>query len=160
MDYKVSLFWLALVIFFAIIEGVTPQLVSIWFAGGALVSLIVSLFGAPLWVEVIVFVAVSAILLILTRPLVKRRFAKQIVKTNADALVGGEAVVTQAIDNVEGVGLAKIMGQVWSARSSGGDKIPEGTSVTVERIEGVKRIVSVKESEDAPSSGPEAGKEV
>ena len=160
MDYKVSLFWLALVIFFAVIEGVTPQLVSIWFAGGALVSLIVSLFGAPLWVEVIVFVAVSAILLILTRPLVKRRFAKQIVKTNADALVGGEAVVTQTINNVEGSGLAKILGQVWSARSATGETIPEGTAVTVERIEGVKLIVSVKESEDASSSGPEAGKEV
>ena len=160
MDYKVSLLWLALVIFFAIIEGVTPQLVSIWFAGGALVSLIVSLFGAPLWVEIIVFVAVSAILLLLTRPLVKRRFSKQIVKTNADALVGGEAVVTQAIDNVEGAGLAKITGQVWSARSATGEPIPEGTSVTVERIEGVKLIVSVKASEDEASSGREENKEV
>ncbi len=160
MDYRVSLLWLALVVFFAVIEGVTPQLVSIWFAGGALVSLIVSLFGAPVWVDVIVFVAVSAVLLALTRPLVKRRFAKQIVKTNADALVGGKAVVTQTIDNTEGVGLAKILGQVWSARSVTGETIPEGTAVIVERIEGVKLIVSVKESEDATSSGQEEDKEV
>ena len=164
MDWKVSLFWLALVVFFAIIEGVTPQLVSIWFAGGALVSLVVSLFGAPIWVEAIVFVAVSAILLVLTRPIVKRRFAKQIVKTNADALVGGDAVVTRAIDNTEGVGLAKILGQVWSARSADGGKIPEGATVTVERIEGVKLIVSEKKpaedaSKDVPSGGAEDGKE-
>lgn len=157
MDYKVSLFWLALVVLFAIVEGVTPQLVSIWFAGGALVSLVVSLFGAPLWVDVIVFVAVSAILLILTRPLVKRRFEKQTVRTNADALVGGDAVVTQGINNVEGVGLAKILGQVWSARSANGEEIPEGTAVTVERIEGVKLIVSEKKFPDKSPDGTPDG---
>ncbi len=148
MDIRVSLFWLALVVLFAVIEGVTPQLVSIWFAGGALVALVVSLFGVDVWIEIVVFVAVSALLLILTRPIVKRRFNSKTIRTNADAAIGGTAVVTRPIDNTEGVGLVKLGGQIWSARSSDGSKIPEGREVTVDRIEGVKLIVTEKSPED------------
>ena len=144
MDYKISLFWLALIVLFSVIEGVTPQLVSIWFAGGALVALIVSLFGVQLWIQIVVFVAVSALLLILTRPLVKKRINAKTVRTNADAAIGETAVVTQRIDNTEGEGLVKLGGQIWSARSDGGENIPAGATVTVLRIEGVKLIVTEK----------------
>ena len=153
MDYKISLFWLALIVLFAVIEGMTPQLVSIWFAGGALVALIVSLFGVDLWIEIVVFVAVSALLLVLTRPLVKKRINAKTVRTNADAAIGETAVVTTGIDNTEGEGLVKLGGQIWSARSDGGEKIPEGTTVTVLRIEGVKLIVAEKaHGEESDSS--------
>ena len=142
MDYTISLCWLALMIVFAIIEGATPQLVSIWFAGGALCALIVSLFGTPLWVDIAVFVGVSALLLILTRPLIKKRWGPKIERTNADAAIGKQAIVTARIDNTEGVGLVNLGGQIWSARSESGDPIDEGATVLVQRIEGVKLIVS------------------
>lgn len=142
MDYTVSLCWLMLVVVFAVIEGATPQLVSIWFAGGALCALIVSLFGVSLWIDIAVFVAVSALLLVLTRPLIKKRWQAKIVRTNADAAIGQDAVVTAAIDNTEGVGLVNLGGQIWSARSENGDPVEEGASVRVLRIEGVKLIVT------------------
>lgn len=148
MDYRVSLFWLVLIIVFAVIEGVTPQLVSIWFAGGALCALIVSLFGVDLWIDIVVFVGVSAVLLVLTRPLVKKRWASKTVRTNADAAIGKEAVVTARIDNTEGSGLVNLSGQIWSARSAGGEPIAEGATVLVERIEGVKLIVSEKNTDN------------
>ena len=145
MDYTISLCWLALMIIFAIIEGATPQLVSIWFAGGALCALIVSLFGTPLWVDIAVFVGVSAVLLVLTRPLIKKRWNPSIVRTNADAAIGKTAIVTARIDNTEGVGLVNLGGQIWSARSETGDPVDEGATVLVKRIEGVKLIVSKEE---------------
>lgn len=145
MDYTVPLCWLALTVLFAVIEGVTPQLVSIWFAGGSLCAMIVSLFGADLWVDIAVFVGVSALLLILTRPLIKKRWNPSIVRTNADAAIGKTAIVTARIDNTEGVGLVNLGGQVWSARSETGDPIEEGASVRVRRIEGVKLIVTKEE---------------
>ncbi|MBR3289878.1 MAG: NfeD family protein [Clostridia bacterium] len=146
MDYQISLCWLALVVIFAVIEGVTPQLVSIWFAGGALCALIVSLFGVPLWVDIAVFVGVSALLLLLTRPLIKKRWSAQTVRTNADAAIGQDAIVTSRIDNTEGTGLVNLGGQIWSARSENGTPISEGASVRVQRIEGVKLIVTEKEA--------------
>lgn len=142
MDYTVSLCWFALMVVFAIIEAATPQLVSIWFAGGALCALIVSLFGVDLWVGIAVFVAVSALLLILTRPLIKKRWGPKIVRTNADAAIGKDAIVTSRIDNTEGVGLVNLGGQIWSARSENGAPVEEGETVLVKRIEGVKLIVS------------------
>ena len=145
MDYTIPLCWLALTVIFAIIEGVTPQLVSIWFAGGALCAMIVSLFGVPLWVDIAVFVGVSALLLILTRPLIKKRWGPKIERTNADAAIGKQAIVTARIDNTEGVGLVNLGGQIWSARSESGDPIDEGASVLVQRIEGVKLIVTKEE---------------
>ena len=154
-DYRISLFWLALIVIFAAIEGATPQLVSIWFAGGALVALIVSLFGVDLWIEIVVFVAVSALLLVLTRPIVKKRMAGKTVRTNADASIGKDAVVTAKIDNTEGEGLVNLSGQIWSARSDSGAVIPEGSTVVVLRIEGVKLIVAEK----VPEGGEESSKE-
>ena len=142
MDYTIPICWLVLTVLFAVIEGVTPQLVSIWFAGGSLCAMIVSLFGAPLWVDIAVFVGVSALLLILTRPLIKKRWGPKVVRTNADAAIGKDAIVTARIDNVEGTGLVNLGGQIWSARSENGDPIDEGATVLVKRIEGVKLIVT------------------
>ena len=97
--------------------------------------------GAPLWLQWVLFVAVSAAALVCTRPLVKRLtgFGRQ--DTNAGRVVGQVAVVTQQIDNTAAVGQAKVLGNVWTARSARGTVIPEGSRVIVRAIEGVKIIV-------------------
>lgn len=150
VDYKYAIFWLVLVIVFGVIEGVTPQLASIWFAGGALAALIVSLFRVDVWIQAVVFVGVSALLLALTRPLVKKRLRAAVVPTNSDAAIGKVAVVTERIDNTGATGFVRLDGTLWTARSADGSPVEEGEEVTVDRIEGVKLIVSRKtENESA-----------
>lgn len=137
-----ALIWLAFIIVFVVIEGANPQLVSIWFAGGALISMIVSFFGVSAQIQIIVFVFSSAALLALTRPLVKKKFKVNTIKTNSDSNIGKTGVVTTKIDNDLAKGLVKLEGLAWSARSADNSVIEEGEFVTVERIEGVKLIVN------------------
>ena len=132
-----EIIWLALLIVFAIAEGVTVALVSIWFMGGALAALIAALCGAELWVQVVLFFAVSILLLLCLRPLSKRLIKQKKVATNADK----EAVVTERIDNLQGIGAVRISGVEWSARSADGSEIEKGAVVRVLRIEGVKVCV-------------------
>lgn len=141
MEYAATFIWLALIIVFAVIEGANPQLISIWFAGGALISMIVSFFPVSPQIQILVFVFSSAALLVLTRPFVKKKIEVHTVKTNSDSNIGKTGIVTVKIDNVPAQGLVRIGGQSWSARSADDSVIPEGTYVTVERIEGVKLIV-------------------
>lgn len=144
MDYV----WLAVTILAAIAEAATAALVSIWFVAGGMAALIGSLLGAPLWLQLVLFFAVSILALFLTRPLARRAKGRNGESTNADMVLGRAALVTEAIDNVLGRGRVTVMGNNWSARSAGpGGTIPEGTSVRVERIEGVKLIVSPIKSE-------------
>lgn len=154
VDYKYAIFWLVLVIVFGVIEGVTPQLASIWFAGGALAALIVSLFRVDVWIQAVVFVGVSALLLALTRPLVKKRLRAAVVPTNSDAAIGKVAVVTERIDNTGATGFVRLDGTLWTARSADGSPVEEGEEVIVDRIEGVKLIVSRK-TENASAADAE-----
>ena len=134
--------WLGLVLVFLVGEGITPgTLASIWFAGGALAALIFELIGAPLWLSIVVFLAVSVGLLVLTRPLALKYINGKKQATNADRLLGDTGIVTEEINNLENQGLVKVSGQVWTARSSGDDPIPTGQKVRVLRIDGVKAIV-------------------
>ena len=136
-----EIIWLALLIVFAITEGVTVALVSIWFMGGALAALIAALCGAELWVQVVLFFAVSILLLLCLRPLSKRLIKQKKVATNADSNIGKEAVVTERIDNLQGSGAVRISGVEWSARSADGSEIEKGAVVRFLRIEGVKVCV-------------------
>lgn len=136
-----EIIWLALLIVFAITEGVTVALVSIWFMGGALAALIAALCGAELWVQVVLFFAVSILLLLCLRPLSKRLIKQKKVATNADSNIGKEAVVTERIDNLQGSGAVRISGVEWSARSADGSEIEKGAVVRVLQIEGVKVCV-------------------
>ncbi len=138
---QMEIIWLALLIVFAITEGVTVALVSIWFMGGALAALIAALCGAELWVQVVLFFAVSILLLLCLRPLSKRLIKQKKVATNADSNIGKEAVVTERIDNLQGSGAVRISGVEWSARSADGSEIEKGAVVRVLRIEGVKVCV-------------------
>jgi membrane protein implicated in regulation of membrane protease activity len=133
--------WVVALILFSVIEAVTVQLVSIWFAAGALAALIADLLGAGVTVQFVVFLAVSIICFIVTRPLVKKFSTSKIQSTNADRCIGETAVVVEEIDNVNAKGQVKVNGNIWTARSETDEVIAEGEKVTVLKIEGVKLIV-------------------
>jgi len=140
MTMKIA--WLALLILFSVGEAVTVGLTSVWFAVGALGALLCALFGGTLWLQLGVFLALSGLSLALARPLAKKFLTPGYSATNADRVIGQEAVVTETIDNLHGQGQANIAGQTWTARSQDDAVIPEGTLVRVLRIEGVKVFVS------------------
>lgn len=139
-----SIAWLILLAFLIFVEILTLGLTTIWFAGGALVAFIVSLFYDNLLLEIVLFLVISLTLLFFTRPIVKKFFNSTRVKTNYAAVIGKEALVTATIDNINGTGLAVVDGQEWTARSVNGDVIEKGTKVIVESISGVKLMVSIK----------------
>ncbi len=133
--------WIVLLVAFIIAEAATAQLVTIWFAAGALAALIADVLHASVLVQWIVFVSVSAVALIATRPLVKKFKKVPYQATNADRIIGQTAIVTEDIDNLAAKGRVQAGGMSWSARSESGEKIQSGETVTVERIDGVKLIV-------------------
>ena len=141
-----SLIWIAALAVFVLVEMMTAALTTIWFAGGALCAGIVSFAGGPVWLQVIVFLAVSVLLLILTRPLAEKYVNSRTVKTNAQSVIGKEAVASADINNLQQTGQVLVSGQEWTARTDDNDTvITKGTVVVVERIEGVKLIVRPKE---------------
>lgn len=134
--------WLAVLIGAIVLEIVTTQIVSVWFAVGALASLIATLAGVSnVWIQVLIFVVVSAIAVIVTRPLVKKLVNKQAEPTNADMVLGKTGIVTEKIDNLAPSGLVKVNGSVWTARSADGSVIAEGERVVIKEISGVKLLV-------------------
>lgn len=134
--------WLAAMVVLLIVEAIVPGLVSIWFAIGALAALIAALLNAPLWLQVVWFLAVSVASLVLTRPLAQRYVNAKVQPTNADALIGRDCVVTEGIDNLAGTGAVKIDGKVWTARAEDeNEKYAVGEIVKALKIEGVKLIV-------------------
>ena len=139
---QMSVFWLIAMVVLLVIEAVVPGLISIWFALGALAALISALFHAPIWLQIVWFVAVSVIALVLTRPLVRKYVNGRITPTNADMVIGKDAVVTEAIDNLHARGAVLLDGKTWTARMDREtDKAEKGETVRVLRIEGVKLIV-------------------
>jgi len=134
--------WLVLLVVFLVMEANTVSVVSIWFAAGALVSLIASLFGAQLWLQITLFLGVSAICLAGLRPVVRKYFKPRIVRTNVDAILDAQGYVTEDVDNLAARGQVRLGAMEWTARSSDGSVIPKGTLVKVDRIEGVKAFVS------------------
>ena len=149
-------FWLALVIIFVVVECLTVGLVSIWFAGGALVAMLFAIAGAgSIWQD-IVFLAVSALLLVLTRPIAKKYFNNKKVKTNYQSIIGEVAKVTETIDNYNQTGTAFVDGKEWTARSLHDAVILEkDTLAKVVAIEGVKLIVEPYEKEAGKTEGAE-----
>lgn len=134
--------WLIAMIVLLVVEGLVPGLTSIWFALGALAALVSALLHAPLWLQIVWFLAVSIIALALTRPLAKKYINARTQPTNADMMIGKECVVRESIDNVQGTGAVSVDGKVWTARTESDDtKAQEGSRAVVVRIEGVKLIV-------------------
>lgn len=142
-----GLFWLVIIVVMAIIEIITLGLTTIWFAGGALVAFLASLFGAGLPAQIVLFFVVSILLLAFTRPFAVKYVNKGRVPTNAESLIGKSAVVQEEIDNLKAEGVACINGQEWTARSADDTVIAKGTVVEIVAIKGVKLIVKTKKEE-------------
>ena len=140
-----AIVWLVLMVVFLAAEASTVSMVSLWFAAGALIALLTALAGGPAWLQTLLFLAVSAGLLLALRPLVKKYLSPKLTATNVDSVVGSTGLVTAAIDNVSAVGQVKLGAREWTARSTSGQPIPVGTLVKVDRIEGVKAFVSPAE---------------
>ena len=145
-EYGFALFWIAVVAAAAIVEAETCDLVAIWFVPGALISMIIALFGVDFWIQAVVFIAISAASLILFFTVFKKRIPKKKKhQTNADALIGAKGIVEEEINNIHETGSVKVHGLVWTARSANEDTIiPVGTVVRVAEISGVKLICEPK----------------
>jgi len=144
-DDMMTIIWVAAIILFGIAEAATAGLVSIWFVGGAVAGLIAAELGGSLWLQLMLFLAVSVALLVATRPLARRILDKTLTPTNADRVLRHTARVTETVDNSRPSGAVYIDGKTWSARSEDGAVIAKDKMVTVVRMEGVKLFVREKE---------------
>ena len=132
--------WLSIAIFFLIVEGVTVELISIWFTAASLISMILTLVGVPFEWQLVAFALVSILLIVFTRPLVSRYLKKNESKTNVDSLIGNVATVTKEI-LPDDRGEVKVKGQYWLAISSDNELIELNCKVSILAIEGAKLIV-------------------
>lgn len=136
--------WLVVLIVSIGVEVATLGLTSIWFAGGAVVAVIVAAFHGPVWLQILLFFAVSLLLLFFTRPIAVRYFNRDRVRTNVESMIGRQAIVTSEIDNLQGIGQVTVGGQEWSARTEAdGMNLQLGTVVDIVAVNGVKLIVKV-----------------
>ena len=141
-----TIFWLILFVVLLVIEIVTLGLTTIWFAGGAVAAFILALVGFGLPVQIVVFLVVSIVLLVVTRPLALKYFNQERQLTNAESLIGQKAVVIEKVDTVHNSGRVVVNGQEWSAKTDEPDGVIETENVvSVEGIQGVKLIVKARE---------------
>lgn len=142
------LVWLAIAVVLGILEAATVTLVSIWFAVGAVAAMIPAYLGAQIWIQILVFLLVSALCFIYTRPFFKKIVRVKKQPTNVDGLIGQEGVTTEAVENLKCCGKVFISGLTWSARSENNQPIPQGAVVIVKRIEGATLVVEEKHLEE------------
>ncbi|MDE7287699.1 MAG: NfeD family protein [Lachnospiraceae bacterium] len=144
--------WLIVFVACIVIEIITMGLTTIWFAGGALIAAVAAALNAPLWLQIVLFIAVSLVLLYFTRPVAVKYFNKDRVRTNAESLVGKQAIVISEIDNLKVIGQVTVGGQEWSARTTiEGITLPVGSVVIVKAISGVKLMVEEKAMQGMPA---------
>ena len=133
--------WLVALVVFGIAEAATVSMVSLWFMGGALAAMIAQFLGGGVWVQIAAFFVVSIALLACLRPFVRKFVKPKQTATNIDAVLGREAIITEAVDDLRAAGALKLDGREWSARSMDGAPIEVGTVVKIVKIEGVKLYV-------------------
>lgn len=138
----ILIYWLVAAVVFLVAEVLTLGLTSIWFAGGAAIGALMAALEFPLYVQIGAFVAVSVLLLLLTRPLAQKYLNSRIIRTNAESLIGETCIVTEPINNLKAEGQVSVKGQTWTARSFSDEVLLErDQKVCVEQISGVKLIV-------------------
>ena len=141
MDYAV---WICFIVTMLIIEASTINLVSIWFAAGALGAILSKVLGGSVTVQMCTFVIISGASLAIAWPFIQKYHNKKKVATNADMLIGKTAIVTEDITRDKFAGKVRISGQEWSAISGDGSDIASGEAVEICEISGVKLIVNKK----------------
>lgn len=137
-----GIIWIAALIVFVIAEAVTYQLITIWFAIGALGALIAEITGAPTSKQAAVFLVLSIVALLLLRPVSKKYLKNKTEKTNVDRLVGMDVLITEDVNNMIGAGKGRVRGMEWTVRSADDREIPAGETAVVKKIEGVKLLVT------------------
>jgi membrane protein implicated in regulation of membrane protease activity len=139
MNYM-PFFWIAVIVLSVIWEAMTATLVAVWFMPSALIATVLSFFNVPIFVQILVFAILSALFIIFSKTIFNKTLRLRYTPTNADTVIGENAVVTEEICNLENRGLVKVRGQIWSARSADGTVLAPGEIVSVISIEGVKLI--------------------
>ena len=146
---EMTILWLVVLIAAVVIEAMTMGLTTIWFAGGALAALLIERLNGGIYLQVIVCLVVSLVLLYFTRPVAVKHFNKGRQKTNLDELIGKQAVVTSEICNLRGTGKVTVSGQEWSAKSEEDELVfAEGEIVRIAKIKGVKLIVNADKKKE------------
>ncbi len=138
--------WLALILVAGVVEVLTAPLVALWFVPGAFVAMILAFCNVPIYVQVIVFILLSAACLVLAKTVFRKFFQPKNEKFNIDAIIGEKCLVTEKIDNIAGRGAVKVKGLEWAARTLSDDVVvDEGARVEVIAVEGVKLICKIAE---------------
>jgi len=141
------MYWLLIFVVLLVIEIFTMGLTTIWFAGGALMAFLAGIAGLGTVAQIMVFLIISLVLLFLTRPYAVKYFNKDRKKTNAESLIGQQAVVTEDVDTLQAKGVVVVNGLEWSAKTEEPNGfIPKDTIVVIKEIQGVKLIVTKKEA--------------
>lgn len=136
------IYWLIAVAVLLVLEILTLGLTTIWFAGGAFVAFIAGMCHAPLWLQMVLFLVVSIVLLIFTRPVAEKKLNASRVKTNVDSLIGKYGKVLEEIDNFNQTGKVLLNGMEWTARSEQPErKIPPEAKVEVKEVKGAHVVV-------------------
>lgn len=134
-------YWLIASGIFFVGEIITVGFLLFWFGIAGLITMVVSLFTSNIIIQSVVFLVTSVILILSTKPFVKKFVNKEIIVTNANSLIGKKAIVIQKINNLQGTGQIKIGGEIWSAQNETDSVISENQEVEIIKIEGVKLIV-------------------
>lgn len=137
--------WLGAIVLFGLVEAATAGLVSIWFVAGAVAALVATILNVSVGVQFAIFLAVSAVALAATRPLVQKMKSGKSIPTNLDRVIGLTGKVTETVDNENASGAVYVDGKTWTARSADGTVLPEGSLVTISKMEGVKLFVEKNE---------------
>ena len=133
--------WLGAIVLFGLVEAATAGLVSIWFVAGAVAALIATILNVSVGLQFAIFLAVSAVALAATRPLVQKMKSGKTIPTNLDRVIGLTGKVTEIVDNENATGAVYVDGKTWTARSADGTVLPAGSLVSISKIEGVKLFV-------------------
>ena len=133
--------WLIASGIFFIGEIMTVGFLLFWFGIASLISMVVSFFTSNLVIQMVVFLVSSVILILATKPFVKKFMNKKNIATNAYSLIGKTGLVIQEINNIKGIGQIKVGGEIWTAQSEDNSIIPINTEIELTKIDGVKAIV-------------------
>ena len=139
------IFWLVLFVVLLVVEIATMGLTTVWFAGGALIAFFAAYIHLGIGLQIVLFLAVSILLLVLTRPIAVKYFNQEREKTNVDSLIGQNAVVKEEINTIKATGRVEVNGMEWSAKTEHTEIIEVNTVVSIKGIQGVKLIVEKEE---------------
>ena len=145
LDIIYIVVWVVIFFVAVFIEALEPQLVSIWFAGGALLALLVaSLFNAGIIVQALTFIVSTGVLLYLTKPIVKKVINGRTIATNADALIGKEILVETTF-SLRRSGKGRMSDVMWKLVTLDDTTFQQGEYALIKKIDGNKLIVTKKE---------------